>query len=91
MSREFRRDYAVYCCPHVFREQRPILLVIHDPDGDWQFLCGGNDDTDECHTVGVGHLLDRESGLGQFANLEKGTGAERESVEHSWDYFELEE
>ncbi|MAM87014.1 MAG: hypothetical protein CME36_06875 [unclassified Hahellaceae] len=91
MSKEFRRDYAVYCCPHVFNKQRPILLVIRDPDGDWQFLCGQSDDTDECHTVGVGHLIDRDSELAQLANLEEGTGAERESTENDWEYFELED
>ncbi len=82
MSREFRRDYAVYCCPHVFNKLRLILLVIRDPDGDWQFLCGKNDDSDECNAIGVGHLLDRDSELGQFANLEETTGAERESIKH---------
>jgi hypothetical protein len=90
MNREFRENYAVYCCPHIFNKQRPILLVIRDPDGDWQFLCGENDDTDECHTVGIGHLLDKEVELGQFANLVEGSGAERETVEHEWQFFELE-
>ncbi len=91
MNKEFRGDYAVYCCPHVFNKQRPILLVILDPDGDWQFLCGENDDTDECHTVGIGHLLDQDLGLGKFANLNEGSGAERESVKHEWQFFELED
>ena len=91
MNRKFRRDYGVYCCPHVFNNERPILLVIRDPDGEWQFLCGESDDTDKCHLVGVGHLLDRDSKLEQLANLAEATGAERETSDHDWKYFELEE
>jgi len=54
-------------------------------------LCGENDDTDECHTVGVGHLLDHDPELEQLANLDEGTGAERETTKHDWEYFELDD
>ncbi len=91
MSREFRKDYGVYCCPHVFKNERPVLLVIRDPDGDYQFLCGENDDTEECHLVGVVHLLDRDPSLELLANLNEGHGAERKTKNHNWEYFELEE
>ena len=66
-------------------------MVIRTPDGDWQFLCGKNDHTDTCHTVGVGHLLDRDSSLGQLANLQLETGVERETTQHDWKCFELDE
>lgn len=90
MNREFRRDYGVYCCPHVFNKQRPVLLVIRE-GGDWQFLCGHSDHTDACHLVGVGHLIDQDPELAQFANLDDGTGAKRESVQHNWVSFELDD
>jgi len=90
MNKIFREDYGVYCCPHIFNKQRPILLVIRDPDeGDWQFLCGENDDTGDCHLVGIGHLIERDPEVAQMANLKKGSGAERATVSNAWSYFEL--
>lgn len=91
MNRKFRGDYGVYCCPHVFNNERPILLVIRETDGEWQFLCGENDDIDECHHVGVGHLLERDSKLEKMADLAKATGAERKKNGDDWEYFDLEE
>src|SRR5690606_19416264 len=90
-NREFRDDFGVYCCPHVFRAIRAVLLVIRDPDGEWQFLCGQSDDTDDCHLVGVGHLLERDPSLAAMANLDIASGAERVSREGEWDYFRLED
>jgi len=40
-SQRFNPNYGVYCCSHVFCNEREILVVIHDED--WQFLCGEND------------------------------------------------
>lgn len=92
MNRKFRRDYGVYCCPHVFKQKEPILLVVRDPeDGDYQFLCGCDvSELERPHLVCVSYFLDNEPALEQFANLEPGTGAERESVQHDWEFFELE-
>lgn len=87
--REFREDFGVYCCPHVFCSARPVLLVIRDPDGAWQFLCGQNDDTQDCHLVGVGHLLERDPSLREMAELDIASGAERGNQAGEWEYFRL--
>ncbi|ELX8745379.1 hypothetical protein ACWL9T_001435 [Acinetobacter baumannii] len=86
MSKQFQRDFGVYCCPHIFHKEKPVLLVIRDED--WQFLCG-NDVDDECHYVGVGHLLDRDNSLEVLINLEKNTGAKRDDTNQAWKYFNL--
>lgn len=46
---------GVYCCGHLFRGERPALLVVREGD-DWQFLCRGVDHTDplEPYHVSVG-------------------------------------
>lgn len=89
--KRFRRDYGVYCCSHVFSDQRPVLLVIRDPDGDWQFLCGNSEENEDCHLVGIGHLLDRDPSLGQMAELMVSSGAERKDISASWEMFSLDE
>jgi len=91
MKKKFRRDYGVYCCNHVFLDERPILLAIRDPDGYWQFLCGEDDDAGDCHLVGIGHLLDRDPSLDQMADLAVASGAERSALGDDWSHFELSE
>ena len=34
---------GVIVCHDVTRYELPVLLVSHDDDGDWQFLCGAVD------------------------------------------------
>ena len=92
MANVFRRDYGVFCCPHIFRNERPVLLVARDPDGYWQFLCGQEDeDFQQGHHVGVGHLLERDPTLEDMANIEISTGARRKSIDSTWQFFNLDE
>jgi hypothetical protein len=92
MNKKFRIDYGVYCCPHVFKQERTANVVIRDPDGCWQFLCGqGDDDFSEGHHVGVGHLIAHDTSLSDAVNLEVGYGIERESKDANWILFKLED
>ena len=77
------RSLGVFVCSHVFQRARPVLLVSHD-DGDWQFLCGGADHVDDCHLVGVGHLIDNDKSLNECADLPVEWAAEREGVGAPW-------
>lgn len=78
------RNLASFVCSHVFRAERPILVVSH-ADGDWQFMCGGVDHgPDDCHLVGVGHLVDRDPSLQECSNLDVDCVAERAAVDQPW-------
>ena len=77
------RNLAAFVCSHVFRRERPVLLVSHG-DGDWQFLCGGSDHGDDAHVVGVGHLIDNDPSLNECADLPVDAFAEREAVGKPW-------
>lgn len=76
---------GVYCCEHVFRGERRVLLVARN-DGDWQFLCGDVDhpDTSEPYHVCVGHLLDQDATLHELADLPPEWEAERTSTASPW-------
>ena len=75
---------GVYVCQHIFENTRSILLVSH-ADGDWQFLCGGDDHSgDVPQVVGVKHLLDRDSTLAEVADLPEDFDAERRFVGGGW-------
>lgn len=85
----FPRQLGCIVCSHVFDGSRPVLLIAHDRDDSWQFLCGGSDHgTDETaedyHWVGVGHLLNRDPMLEAMSALPKGYEAERPSISDDW-------
>lgn len=66
-------------CPHVFRIQRDVSLVIHHSDGTWQFVCGLHDHDPQCadfETVGLRHLTNRQSNLVELNTLPAGCLAE---------------
>lgn len=82
----FNRDYGVLTCPHIFRNERPVLLVVRDPDGYWQFMCGKDDaeDKEGCHLLHAGHLMSRDPSLEGMAELEVATFAERQGTDSQW-------
>ena len=85
----FRSDFAVIVCDHVFSGSRPALLVVRDEEASWQFLCGADSDADDCHSVGVGHLLSNDGTLRQMAALPVGFCAERKAVSEPWEMSSL--
>lgn len=79
------RRLGVFCCGHVFRRERLVMLVGHQ-DGDWQFVCGKADhvDPDEPYHVSLGVLLDVDSSLNEIADLEVNWEAERSKIGSAW-------
>lgn len=76
---------GIYCCGHVFRQERPVLLVVRE-EGDWQFLCGDVDhpDANEPFHIGVGHLVAHDPSLDDAADLLPNWEAERKSLGSAW-------
>lgn len=75
-----------YICTHVFENVRPILLVSHEEDGSWCFLCGDNHENvaTSYRVVGIGHLIDRDSSLNDCSDLSIGWEAERIAIGAPW-------
>ena len=88
---KFRSDYGVFVCPHVFKNERPILEVIRDPDGYWQFLCGSKHDPkkEPFHHIEVGDLIERDPNIAGTVKLEIATYAERKELGKKWRYGKL--
>lgn len=74
---------AGFVCPHIFRNERLILLVSHE-DGDWQFLCGESDHAADGHVVGIGHLVERDPTLLDLVDLPLDWEAERANPGEPW-------
>ena len=75
---------AVFCCEHVFYNERPILSVTHDHDGDWQFLCGDSHADELPKLLCLGCVVDKDASLWSLADLPIGWAADRFDLETGW-------
>ncbi|MEJ5055625.1 DUF4262 domain-containing protein [Sphingobacterium sp. MYb382] len=64
-------------------EQKPILRVIHDNDGDWQFLTG-DQLPEDIRIVALEELVKRDETLNEVFDLDYGEEAERGFIDGQW-------
>jgi hypothetical protein len=62
----------------------PILLVTHDDNGDWQFLCDTTTDVKDGLVLHLAHIVDAYPDVHELADLPRGWIAERESEGRPW-------
>lgn len=65
--------------------ERPVLLVLHDPEGDWQMLTGEARPGEQAHVMSLGQVVARDPSLRQLADLPRGWIARRKSAELPWE------
>jgi hypothetical protein len=76
---------AAFTTNRVLRGGLPILRVSHDFDGDWQFLCGTTNATEDCLIVCLGCAFERDASIGELADLPIGWGAWRDGPGLPWE------
>jgi len=69
----------------------PILLVSHDHEGDWQFLCGDVTNEEQGKIICLGCAYQRDNSVGALADLPSGWQARRESVDAAWERYPADE
>ena len=72
-------------------EGHPILLVSHDEDGDWQFVCGTTDDEEDGRVVSLKEILKLDGSIAELADLPVGWEASRDTPEKPWQRYEADE
>src|SRR4051794_39350767 len=82
----FPRRLGVVVMRTVLDRHRPVLQVIHFPDGDWGVADGvGDPNADGATTVAhIWHVLERDNTLLELASLPPGHVADREAVGRPW-------
>ncbi len=78
------KNRAVFTTRPVLEDAHPILLVTHDRDGDWQFLCGTTNEPEEGRIVSLGCVLERDCSLARVADLPEGWRAYRTTTRAAW-------
>jgi hypothetical protein len=76
-----------YVSGSVYRHERAILLVLHEEDGDWQFLDGGAFDANDAVAVHVDHVFAEHDDVRPLADLPAGWAAERTTTERPWERY----
>lgn len=69
-------------------EFKPIVSVVHDNDGDWQFLTG-DQMPDDIRIVALEEIIKRDETLNEIFDLEYGEEAERDFVGGQWSRSKL--
>lgn len=80
-----KRVFGTRTCSHVLEEDRPVLLVSRETNGEVLALCGGdNDSSTTLKDVQLSRLLDQDPTLGLLADLPDGWVALRETADDDW-------
>jgi len=80
-----KRVFGAKTCSHVLDDDRSILLVSRELDGEVLALCGGDDDTPETmRDIPLDKLLDFDVALIELADMPDGWVAMRESSGDPW-------
>lgn len=75
---------AVLTLTRVMQGGRPILYVVRDADGDWQFLDGEDVEEKDALVVALQQMVAFDSSIGALSDLPTGWDAEREAVGQPW-------
>ncbi len=83
-------DTAVLTCTHVIEENKSVLYVSHDNDGDWQFLCGQDNHSEEnAKVISLKNVVELDSTLNELFEMPLGVGAARTAIGEQWKPFKI--
>lgn len=82
------KDLAAITLNRITDGTHPILYVVHDADGDWQFLDGGDVSEEDAAVVGMSTMIELDKTIHDLSDLPAGWAAKRQSVGQPWRRFE---
>ncbi len=78
---------AVITLRRIMDGSKPILYVVHDEEGDWQFLDGGDVSEEDANLVSLESITELDPTVNALADLPTGWAAERTAADKSWERF----
>jgi hypothetical protein len=80
----FPEDKGCFACQHVM-DGVPVLLFVHETDGDLQFMCGApGHEYAECVLLHASQLLEAQPDLAMLPTVDLGFQAERVNADSPW-------
>jgi hypothetical protein len=77
-------ELGVYSTRSVMNGETPILLVVHDHEGDWQFLDGSGFEAEKGVLLHLSHIVEGHPEIHELRDLPRGWAAERGSADEPW-------
>ena len=77
------RNLGVFTTRQWLEGRKPILRVVHDEEGDWQFLTG-DQMPEDIKIVALEQLILSDPTLNQVFNLDYGEAADRNFIGDKW-------
>lgn len=84
-------NLGVFTSRQWLEDDQPILYVVHNHDGDWQFLTGNEGEAEDIRLVCLADMVQKDPTLNTVFNLDYGETAERTTIGGIWTRSELEE
>jgi len=78
------KNAAAITTKRILDDDHPILLVSHDAGGDWQFLCGTTNKTEDGRVVSLQTIAEKDPSVADLADLPVGWQAVRDSSNMPW-------
>jgi hypothetical protein len=82
--KNFDPQLAVFTLKDIVSGRKPVLHVVHDVDGDWQFLTGEAVSMEEAVLVSMNNMLTLDHSLSQLLEMENGFEANRATIQAEW-------
>ncbi len=82
-------NLAVITTKYILEEGEPILYVIRDEDGDWQFLDGQDITEADAIVVSLGQIIERDNSIKELLDMPKETEAKRKDTNNPWVFYKL--
>jgi hypothetical protein len=84
------KNLAVFTTRQWLDLQQPIVEVVHDHNGDWQFLTG-DQELEDLKIVAIGQIIQKDPTLNEVFNLDYGEAAKRAAIGAKWFRSKIEE
>ncbi|MBS7565641.1 DUF4262 domain-containing protein [Mucilaginibacter sp. Bleaf8] len=86
MNFKFRepKNLTAFTSRQWLEDGKPILYVVHENDGDWQFVTGDELASDDIRIVALEQLVLRDETLNEVFDLDYGEDAERDFIGGPW-------
>jgi hypothetical protein len=78
------KHLSIFTTRQWLEEHKPILRVVHDHDGDWQFLTG-DQISEDIRVVSLSEIVRSDQTLNEVFDLEYGEVAERALIGEEWE------
>ncbi len=84
------KNRAVFTTRRVLDGTHPILLVSHDEEGEWQFLCGTTNRSEDGRIVCLANVVEHHPAIVELADMPVGWQAMRDGPDQPWRRMKVE-